>query len=197
MALQGLVVGLGNPGRRYARTRHNIGFAVVDRILEGHGTGETPWPLAEEKDYLLWNWKLPGGDWLLAKPMTYMNLSGRAVLKLMSKYYLHPQDILVVHDDLDLLLGKMKLKRGGGLAGHNGLKSIASSTGSQEFDRLRIGISRPHSEGSVTEYVLSPFSEDERPMAEQVVAEAAQVIDLYCASGFEIAMQRANGFVPV
>jgi peptidyl-tRNA hydrolase, PTH1 family len=195
MAWQGLVVGLGNPGRRYARTRHNIGFAVVDRILERQGQGETQ-PLAEEKDYLLWKWRLPGGEWLLAKPMTYMNLSGRAVLKLMSKHFLHPQDILVVHDELDLLLGRMKLKRGGGLAGHNGLKSIASSTGSQEFDRLRIGISRPTSEGVVTDYVLSPFSEEERPLAEQVVAEASQVVELYCTDGFDAAMQRANGFVP-
>jgi peptidyl-tRNA hydrolase, PTH1 family len=196
MAWQGLVVGLGNPGRRYARTRHNIGFAVVDRILERQGHVETPRPLAEEKDYLLWEWRLPGGQWLLAKPMTYMNLSGRAVLKLMSKHFLHPQNILVVHDELDLLLGRMKLKRGGGLAGHNGLKSIASSTGSQEFDRLRIGISRPIFEGVVTDYVLSPFSDEERPLAEQVVVEASQVVELYCTGGFDAAMQRANGFVP-
>jgi peptidyl-tRNA hydrolase, PTH1 family len=195
MGYSGLVVGLGNPGKRYARTRHNVGFAVVDHLLEAHESGESPRLAGEEKEYLLWRWSTAQGEWLLAKPLTYMNLSGRAVHKLMSKYFLLPEDILVIHDELDLPLGRMKLKRGGGLAGHNGLKSIAASIGSREFFRLRIGISRPIG-GDVTEYVLNAFAETDQELKQQVISEAVRVVELFCRSGFDAALQRANGFTP-
>jgi peptidyl-tRNA hydrolase, PTH1 family len=194
MGYTGLVIGLGNPGSRYAWTRHNVGFAVVDHLLEAQSLGEIPRLAAEEKEYHLWKWTIPNGEWLLAKPLTFMNLSGRAVQKLMSKYFLHPLNILVIHDELDLPLGRMKLKQGGGLAGHNGLKSIAASIGSQEFYRLRIGISRPLGE-DMSSYVLTPFTEKERETKQQVIGEAARVVETFCGSGFEAALQRANGFV--
>ena len=195
MGYVGLVVGLGNPGRRYERTRHNVGFAVLDRLLEESGAGGATRPLAEEKEYHLWRWAIPQGEWLPAKPQTFMNLSGRAVQKLMSRYYLHPREILVIHDELDLPLGRMKLKLDGGLAGHNGLKSIAACIGSRDFSRLRVGISRPQ-DNDVTEYVLAPFADHEHELKLLVVREAVGVVETFCASGFDAALQRANSFTP-
>jgi peptidyl-tRNA hydrolase, PTH1 family len=195
MGYAGLVVGLGNPGKRYALTRHNVGFAVIDRLLKEHTPGAAPRQMAAEKEYLIWRWQAPMGSWILAKPQTYMNLSGNAVHKIMSRHSLQPRDLLVVHDELDLPLGRMKLKLGGGLAGHKGLKSIAASIGSQEFHRLRIGISRPLGD-DVTGFVLSRFREEEEELSSRIVREAALVVETFISMGFQAALQRANSFIP-
>jgi len=151
-----LIVGLGNPGEQYAKTRHNVGFAVLDIIATA---AKAKWKA--EKKYML----AKIGGVLLAKPTTYMNLSGEAVAALMAKHKLKPTEILVIHDDLDLPTGALKAKVGGGNAGHNGLKSIDSATG-PDYARIRIGISHPRTEGLSMEpadWVLGRFRPDELP----------------------------------
>ena len=144
-----LIVFLGNPGREYRKTRHNAGFIVADHM----------YPSTSWQDKFHGQYAVEGGMKLL-KPQTYMNLSGTCVGEAASFFRLRPQEILVVHDDLELPFGEIRLQLGGGLQGHNGLRSIKERLGSDQFARLRIGIGRPVHEG-VAQYVLSPFTEDE------------------------------------
>ena len=150
-----LIVGLGNVGTRYNGTRHNIGFDVVDAIAKD-------FPKWAEKPSYFWAKK---GDVVLAKPTTFMNLSGKAVLALASLYKIAPENIVVIHDDLDLEVGRVKVKIGGGHAGHNGLKSIDAAIG-KEYHRVRIGIGHPRDsavpEMDVADYVLGKFGGEEK-----------------------------------
>ena len=150
-----LVVGLGNPGEKYAPTRHNVGFMAVDIIVNELSSAD--W---QKKFDSLINFQ-PAAEYkiLFAKPLTYMNLSGNAVQSIMNFYRISPEDLIVFHDDIDLPLGTVKLKEGGGHGGHNGLKSIIEKVG-QHFIRVRIGVSRPQNK-DVSNYVLSQFSDDE------------------------------------
>jgi PTH1 family peptidyl-tRNA hydrolase len=155
-----LVVGLGNPGPEYERTRHNAGFWFVDRVARLEGVG-----LRREARFMGLVGKLQGSLWLL-EPQTYMNRSGQSVAALAGYYRIVPESVLVVHDELDLKPGEAKLKLGGGTAGHNGLKDIASQLGTPEFWRLRLGIGHPRdlaaSEQEVVDYVLhAPRSEEQ------------------------------------
>ncbi|MFA6810455.1 MAG: aminoacyl-tRNA hydrolase [Desulfoplanes sp.] len=190
MAIAGLIVGLGNPGTQYRRTRHNSGFMLLDRIV-GSDIGCALLSSRSEKDFELWQWQpCTGHDpWLLLKPLTFMNRSGRAVQKVLKHREIPCDRILVLHDELDLPLGKIRFKKGGGLAGHNGLKSIAAVLGTQEFLRLRIGISRPDDSGDVVSYVLGSFSQDEYHLLASVFDNAVQGIRVYCQDGIEQAMQ--------
>jgi PTH1 family peptidyl-tRNA hydrolase len=189
----GLVVGLGNPGRRYRQTRHNIGFAVIDELV---GTQEAcqvrALPVEKKRICELYEWDLPEQQhpWLLCRPLTYMNLSGGAVGWVCRKYRLHPEQLLVVHDELDLAFGTVRLKYGGGLAGHRGLRSITEAIGSRDFYRLRLGIGRPNPGCEVTEYVLSPFSETEMPKVPDILSFAVQGILAFRRHGFEQALNR-------
>ena len=170
------VIGLGNPGIGYEGTRHNVGFLVLDQWSKAHGIrykSRFRGKFAEER---VANEKV-----LLLKPQTYMNLSGMAVAELSGFYQMDPQDILIVHDDIDLALGKLRLRARGSAGGHNGLKSIQAHLGSTEYWRLKIGVGRPAGEekGDVADYVLSPFAKAERKELEEVVAKGVEFLELW------------------
>jgi PTH1 family peptidyl-tRNA hydrolase len=146
-----LIVGLGNPGRQYEETRHNAGFLFVDYLAENN---HLTWSTANQFQGEFADLVVDGRKLLLLKPMTYMNRSGSSVAKVMHYYKIHPEEMLVVHDELELSEGAVKMKRDGGHAGHNGLRDIIAHIGTRDFYRLRVGIGRP-SVGSVSDYVLS------------------------------------------
>jgi peptidyl-tRNA hydrolase, PTH1 family len=182
-----LVVGLGNPGREYERNRHNVGFMVVDELARRHGgswRGKFAGKLADVRidDHRIG----------LLKPETYMNESGRAVAAAGSFYKLEPDAILVIHDESDLDTGRLQVRLGGGLAGHNGLRSVAQHLGSQEFLRLRVGVGRPErgDRRPLADYVLDDFEPHED--ADAIVARAAEAVETLDASGLETAQRRFN-----
>jgi PTH1 family peptidyl-tRNA hydrolase len=176
-----MLIGLGNPGREYEKTRHNFGFMLLDELVRraeadaarlGHG----PEKLATgKKNYELWKvfFSPPGTalPWLLLKPLTYMNLSGRAVNAVAAYYDIAPKDMLVAHDELDLPLGGMRLKFGGGSAGHKGINSMVEQLGSRDFYRLRLGIGKQPGEGAVG-HVLGHFGKTEQDILQQVLKAA-------------------------
>ena len=182
-----LVVGLGNPGRRYEGTRHNTGWLVADELarrLGGSWRAKFSGQLAQ----------LPLGELKLAllKPETFMNDSGRSVAAAAKYFKVEPGSLLVVHDDVDLELGRVQARAGGGLAGHNGLRSLAQALRTQEFLRLRIGVGRPArgDQRSVADYVLSPFEPQDN--AEALVASGAEAVELLAREGLEAAQRRFN-----
>ncbi|MDD9940736.1 MAG: aminoacyl-tRNA hydrolase [Myxococcales bacterium] len=183
-----LVVGLGNPGARYAGNRHNVGFMVVDRLCERHGVGAMRSKFKGE----FAKGTVRGRDLLLLKPHTFMNLSGEAVRAAMTFFKLTPTQVLVVHDELDLPFGSVRLKVGGGTAGHNGLKSIQSHCGGPGFMRLRLGIGRPKG-GPVQRHVLSDFSSAESTELENVLQSATAVLEDVLEFGIQAAMNRHHG----
>ncbi len=185
-----LVVGLGNPGRRYADHRHNVGFRVVDELARRGQAGGFRAKFSGE----LARVRLEGEDALLLKPMTYMNESGRSVQPTAAFFRIPSSDILVVHDELDLPFGTLRLKRGGGHAGHKGLRSVAIHLGGSDFSRLRFGIDRPPPEhrGDVADYVLSPFCSEEREKLHALVELGAQTVLDIAARGFDAAMKLRN-----
>ena len=163
-----LVAGLGNPGEKYATTRHNVGFMVIDRLLEEYN----PTKLSSNS----FSGELYKTDeHFFLKPTTYMNLSGESLQKVKNFYKIDTQDIIVVHDDLDLPFGALRIKRGGGHGGHNGLKSIDAAIG-KEYIRIRIGISKPIHKGEVASYVLSDFTNEEQKRLRHIVSHAADAI---------------------
>lgn len=188
---KGLIIGLGNPGHEYSLTPHNAGFLTVDQVLEfqkGCWTNlSSPVPRCE-----LWRGVLFQAKWLAAKPLTYMNLSGEAVAPLARWYKITPEQLLVVHDELDLPLGTLRFKHGGGAAGHKGILSIASSLGTGMFHRLRIGIGRPAPGLPADGYVLRRFSADQHAAMETIVRRAAQAVLDFCALGPVKATQRLH-----
>ncbi|MFP4084293.1 MAG: aminoacyl-tRNA hydrolase [Desulfonatronovibrio sp.] len=194
MSIKGIICGLGNPGAGYLSTRHNIGFMALDRLMEtvdgspreqiGHKK-ETP-------DYIAWQWSSLGSPdtWLLIKPMTFMNRSGSALSKVFSRSPVEVASVLIIHDEVDLPLGKIKIKAGGGLAGHNGLRSIASHLGTRDFARLRIGVGRPEDGSDLAGYVLNKFLPREFEMRDQVLDRAAQAIITFRDHGLDSARQQ-------
>ena len=202
MAVCALIVGLGNPGSRYAATRHNFGFmaldALYDRARELGGAPKAA--LTGRKDLEAVTLSLPvlpGGafaQFTCVKPQTFMNLSGRAVRAALDFYKLAPQDVLVVHDELDLPLGRMRLKRGGGNAGHNGLKSLTQELGSPDFVRLRLGIGRPEPGRDVAGFVLEPFGRDETPLVRRVLPAAVAGVMTFFEDGLDAAQRAVGGF---
>ena len=182
-----LVAGLGNPGREYERTRHNAGWLVLDELAQRHGGS--------------WRSKFSGslsevrlGDARVAllKPETYMNESGRSLGAAARFFKVQPEQVLVVHDDVDLEPGRLQARAGGGLAGHNGLRSLAQHLGSQEFLRLRIGVGRPGrgDRRSVADWVLSPFAPDED--SEALVARTADAVETLAREGLDAAQRAFN-----
>lgn len=192
MPPRALIAGLGNPGPKYERNRHNFGFLAADALVASGSARQ----LSMGKEGELFSLRPPGveGEILVLKPMTFMNLSGRAVSHVLRYYKLAPADLLVIHDELDLPLGRMRMKFGGGLAGHNGLKSIAQETGTQDFARLRLGIGRPTGRMDVAAFVLQDFRAEERAAAEKVVSAAAAAARLYLSQGLETAQREAGQF---
>jgi peptidyl-tRNA hydrolase, PTH1 family len=182
-----LVVGLGNPGREHERDRHNVGWMVADELarrMDGRWRAKFSGQLAEVR--------LDALRLALLKPETFMNDSGRSVAAATRFFKVEPESLLVVHDDVDLEPGRLQARAGGGLAGHNGLRSLAQALGTQEFLRLRIGVGRPDrgDPRSVADYVLSPFE-----LAEDVgalVSRAADAVETVAREGVEAAQQRFN-----
>jgi len=182
-----LVVGLGNPGREHERDRHNVGWMVVDELARRHGVS-----FRSKFSGKLAELRIGGRRVALLEPETYMNDSGRSLGAARSFFKLPVDRILVVHDDVDLDVSRLQARAGGGLAGHNGLRSIAAALGSQDFLRLRIGVGRPGrgDPRDVADYVLSPFEPDEDPDA--IVARAADAVEEIVANGLEAAQRRFN-----
>ncbi len=164
-----LFVGLGNPGAKYARNRHNIGFMAVEAIADAHGFG--PW--RSRFKGVVAEGRLGSEKVLLLKPETYMNLSGEAVQAALAFYKLAPADLVVFHDELDLAPGKVRVKTGGGTAGHNGLRSIGGQIG-PDFMRVRLGIGHPGDKARVTGYVLGDFASDEREWLDDLLRGIAE-----------------------
>ncbi|HYY63175.1 MAG TPA: aminoacyl-tRNA hydrolase [Gaiellaceae bacterium] len=182
-----LVVGLGNPGREYERTRHNAGWLVVDELarrLAGSWRSKFSGRLAEVR--------LDGARLALLKPETFMNDSGRSVAAAAKFFKVAPESLLIVHDDVDLESGRLQARAGGGLAGHNGLRSLAQALGSQDFLRLRIGVGRPGrgDPRSVADYVLSAFEPEEDVGG--LIDRSADAVETLAREGLEAAQQRFN-----
>lgn len=182
-----LVVGLGNPGREHERDRHNVGWMVADELarrMDGRWRAKFSGQLAEVR--------LDARRLALLKPETFMNDSGRSVAAATRFFKVEPESLLVVHDDVDLEPGRLQARAGGGLAGHNGLRSLAQALGTQEFLRLRIGVGRPGrgDPRSVADYVLSPFELEEDVGA--LVSRAADAVETVAREGVEAAQQRFN-----
>lgn len=186
------IVGLGNPGRAYACTRHNLGFLVVDALAKKAGFSLD----RIECDALVGCGEVAGVTVILAKPQTFMNRSGEAVACLVSTYGLGPADVLIVADDLALPLGTIRLRRRGGAGGHNGLKSIIEAIGTTDFPRLRLGIRPECPIEDVVEFVLSEFEEHERPLVTAMIARASEAITVFLREGIDAAMSRFNSRVP-
>ncbi len=183
-----LVIGLGNPGRQYAGTRHNVGFDVIDYLASGPGVGPAKAAFqAEVAEFT------EGGEKvLLVKPQTYMNLSGRAVRAVVDFYKLAPADLLVVCDDFNLPLGKLRVRTKGSHGGQNGLRSIQEQLGTDEYARMRIGVGQP-GPGDAVDHVLSRFKPGERAVVEDAVATAAAGVLVWLRQGVEACMNRVNG----
>jgi len=192
-----LIIGLGNPGREYIDTRHNIGFMVVDKIEKELAHGVPPsWHMDQKKNVLTVKIGLPAqaGDVLLAKPQTFMNNSGFAVKALVDFYKLTPADVWVIHDDMDLPLGKIKIREKGGSAGHNGVESIIVQLKSDAFVRFRLGIGKEEdaTHRNVISYVLSRFKESEAGTFKHLIKHGNDAVQMALEKGIATAMNRYN-----
>lgn len=184
-----LIVGLGNPGPKYKETRHNAGFLVVDKLAENYGIGfktnrfSLRKQLAEEAKH----------DPLLIKPLTFMNLSGQAVQAYQTKLKLKPENILVIHDDMEIALGRLRFKApGGGAGGQNGIKDITKRIG-PNFYRLKVGVGRPPEGWQVQNWVLSKWQKEEKELIHRVIHSSAEAVDKFLKEGLEPAMAMYNG----
>ncbi len=182
-----VIAGLGNPGTKYAGNRHNVGFMIVERFAELHGGG----PFREKFSGHFTRVRVGSEDAVLLKPATYMNLSGRSVQAALAFFKVEPGALVVVHDELDLPFGTLRVKSGGGLAGHNGLKSIKESCGSSDFLRLRVGVGRPRG-GRGAGHVLSDFSKEESAELPDVVERASSALEDILQRGVQAAMNLHN-----
>jgi len=183
-----LVVGLGNPGDEYAHTRHNVGADTVELLAKRHGASLKKGKERARADHVRIGGKLVA----LAVPLTYMNDSGAAVVALAHRYGVEPEQVVIVHDELDLPVAALKLKAGGGLAGHNGLKSVKNHLHSDEFLRVRIGVGKPVSKEHGVDHVLKKFSKRERTEIDVAIEQAADAVELIVTDGIEPAMNRYN-----
>lgn len=177
-----LVVGLGNPGPNYAKTRHNVGFMVADLLAGRIGSG---FKVHRKSGAEIVTGRLAGRSVVVAKPRTYMNESGRNVGPLAKFYSVAPADVIVVHDELDIDFGRIRLKFGGGVAGHNGLKSVAAALGTKDFHRVRVGVGRPPGRKDPATYVLETFGATERPEVPTICEQAADATEMLIAQGLE------------
>jgi len=182
-----IVVGIGNPGKRYERTRHNLGFMVVDRLAADHGA-----ELSRRRfDARVGEGRIEGHQVLLVKPQTYVNLSGSSVAPLLRWHRCSPDDLLVVCDDLNLELGRLRLRHRGSSGGHNGLGSLIECLGSEDFARLRVGIGRG-AEGDAVSHVLGAIGPREEDAVAAAVAAAADAVRLWLRRGVDAAMNEVN-----
>ncbi|HUS94802.1 MAG TPA: aminoacyl-tRNA hydrolase [Patescibacteria group bacterium] len=183
-----LVAGLGNPGRRYRRNRHNIGFMVIDRLAETAGIQLR----RVQSNAIIGDGFLTQQSLILAKPQTYMNKSGTAIASLTRYYRIPLGNLLVIYDEIDLPFGMLRFREQGGSGGHNGMKSIIDQIG-QEFPRLRLGVDRPPGYMEPADYVLQNFSDGEASIVDEMINQAVAAIQVFLNDGIEIAMTRFNG----
>jgi PTH1 family peptidyl-tRNA hydrolase len=186
-----LVVGLGNPGPRYAKTRHNIGFMVSDLLADRLGA---TFKVHKRSGAEIVTGTLGHRPVILAKPRTYMNESGRHVGPLAKFYSVSPADVIVIHDELDIDFGRIRLKLGGGEGGHNGLRSVANALGAKDFQRVRIGIGRPPGRKDPAAFVLEVFSAAERKEVPAICEQAADATELLIKTGLEAAQNLVHGW---
>ncbi len=183
-----LIVGLGNPGAEYEFTRHNLGFLLVDLLAERARCRVT----RPEDQALVGRGKLAGMDVVLAKPQTYMNLSGDSIKALATRYEATPADVIVGVDEVALPFGRIRVRPGGSAGGHNGLKSIISRLGTQEFPRVRMGIAPDHPVSDMARFVLQPFPRAAKKEVDDMVWTAADAVESILADGIDAAMQKYN-----
>jgi len=191
-----LIVGLGNPGRKYEKNRHNIGFMCLKYFARRHRIRFDK----KQGKARIGSGEVVGSKVIVARPQTYINLSGQAVGRLVRKFSISLDNLLVIHDDLDLPLGKIRIRRGGGSAGHKGVESIAAELGSQDLLRIRVGIGRPIittdsteiSEADIITYVLSDFTPDEKQTITRVIPRVSEAILCLLTEGLTAAMNRYN-----
>ncbi len=186
-----LVVGLGNPGPQYAKTRHNVGFMVADVLAARIGV---PFKVHKKSGTEVATGRLGGRSVVLAKPRCYMNESGRQIGPLAKFYSIAPGEVIVIHDELDIDFGKVRLKMGGGEGGHNGLRSVANALGSKDFQRVRIGIGRPPGRKDPAAFVLEPFSSTERTEVPTLCELAADATELLLEVGLEPAQNQVHAW---
>ena len=179
-----LIVGLGNPGKEYAETRHNVGFKALDLLQQDLKTSE--WKLEPRYQALV----SEGADFLLIKPQTFMNLSGQAVWPFKKFYKVALEDILVIYDDMAFAVGELKIRKNGSAGGHNGMKSVIAGLGSENFSRIRIGIGEATHAGR--DHVLSKFSSAEKKQLTEVLEKACAAVQTYLNEGTEAAMNKFN-----
>jgi PTH1 family peptidyl-tRNA hydrolase len=190
-----LIVGLGNPGRGYANNRHNVGFVCVNHFARTQGIRFDK----KQGKARIGSGEVAGSKIVLAKPQTYVNLSGQSVSRLVKRFNINLNDLLVIHDDLDLPLGKIRISHGSSSGGHKGVDSIISCLGSQDFTRLRVGIGRPATEGlaetsepDIMAHVLSDFTPDEKQVIVRVTPRVSEAILCLLSQGLAVAMNRYN-----
>lgn len=188
-----LVVGLGNPGRKYERTRHNLGFLIVDQIARQNQVSLQKELCAAR----VGEWLSDTQETLLVKPQAYMNRSGESVKDLLDHFHSTADDLIVVHDDLDLAFGRIRIRPGGGAAGHRGVLSIMESLGGAQFYRVRVGIGRPPDGIDPTDFVLEPFTPEELGQLDKLVSRAAEAVVTLLHEGAKRAMEQFNRAVPL
>ena len=183
-----IIAGLGNPTKQYEGTRHNVGFSVIYRLADKYNIKMN---IARHKA-LIGTGVIAGEKVMLVMPQTYMNLSGEAVGEIMRYYKAEPSDLIITYDDIDLDVGKLRIRAKGSAGGHNGMKSIIAHVGSEEFDRVRVGIGHKPPEFDLADYVLSRFGKDELPLIRDAVDKAADAVEVIIRSGIEAAMNKYN-----
>jgi len=183
-----IIVGLGNPGGKYERTRHNAGFRAVDALAKSLHADITRGKYLA----LIGTTRFDSEQIVLVKPQTYMNESGRSVAAVTRGFYAEVSDLIVIHDELDLQCGSVRVKEGGGHGGHNGIRSIIEHVGSADFTRVRIGIGRPAPDKDAADYVLSPFLAEEREAATEAISKAAEAVSVILREGAAAAMNMFN-----
>ena len=184
-----IIVGLGNPGPAYENTRHNIGWKVIDAFAEKFRIAVT----THEKNAMTGTGRVAGGSVLVAKPLTYMNLSGDAVKLLLNAYGESPADMIVVYDDVDLPTARLRIRPNGSSGTHNGMRSIVSSLGREDFPRLRFGVKgEDYGQGHLRDYVLDDFTAEEAPKVEAAIGKAVDALVLFCRGDLKRAMNQFN-----
>lgn len=182
-----LIAGLGNPGKKHRKNRHNIGFMAVDRLAEENGIAMS----RAQSKAVVGNGRIAGKPVILAKPQTYMNRSGDSIGPLVNYYRIPLQNVLIIYDELDLPFGALRLRQGGGSGGHNGMKSIINHLG-QDFPRMRLGIGRPPGRMEAADFVLTDFRGQEVEVADALLNEATAAVETYLIEGVDLAMTRHN-----
>lgn len=183
-----LVAGLGNPGRQYAGTRHNVGFEVIDELAKRHQVGFEAAPA----DAMMGKWRRDGEVILLVKPLTFMNLSGVAAGQLMRYFKIDVPDLFVICDDVNLPLGRLRVRAGGSDGGHNGLRSMAEQLGTMDYSRLRIGVGRGDERRDLADHVLAGFAPEEQPGVNDAVTRAADAVECWVLDGLAKTMNVFN-----